>query len=68
MYKYKRVHVPSGESKEETLEIHRMTMPGKSLLFPINKVEFLELVNNWNRLSLLQSNVTGKITWMYIAL
>ena len=34
----------------------------------ISRAAFLEVINNWNRIALLQSKVSGKVDWLYIAL
>lgn len=65
MHKFKQVHIPTCAVYE-----HDFTEKSHPSLYreSMSRVEFLELVNDWNRISLLQTKVTGTVNWLYIAL
>ena len=66
-YRYKQVYIPTNEvwEKDFTYESHPFQYDPY-----MSRANFLELINNWNQVSLLQSSVndTKKVNWIYIAL
>lgn len=64
-FKFKRIHISSREEFEVTLT--ETSHP--HLYFKVNnRSQFLETINRWNEIALIQSSVTNTIEWMYIAL
>lgn len=63
-YKYKRVIISENIETEHELDL---TTP---INYEINRLRFLELINSWNRLALIQADVnkSGKVEYLYIAL
>ncbi len=65
MYKFKRVHIPTNTVTEEELKTTSQT---SRFMHLDNRKDFLELVNDWNRLSLSMAGTRGSIEWLYVAL
>jgi len=65
-HKYKRIII---SSKEETIRGLTSGVVGDIYYHAgVSREVFLEVINHWNRLVLLQSQVDGEIKYLYIAL
>lgn len=61
---YTQVHIPTGKRmRNQTLPRSIYASQG-----PLGRLEFLEMVNNWNRLAQVQGAIgSAGITWHYVA-
>ena len=65
-HRYKRVHI--SQQVETEWDLFTGITSGVYFHPQVSREKFLEVVNDWNRLALLQSKVSGRIDYLYIAL
>ena len=65
MHRFKQVHITTGSVSEHPFT--SITHPSQYDPY-MSRAGFLELINDWNRISVLQSKATGKVDWLYFAI
>ena len=68
-HRYKQVYIPTNEMWEK--EMTERSHPSQYNRY-MTRHQFVELINNWNAMSFLQSTIDSgrsrQVNWLYIAL